>query len=159
MGLNDKLLKAIEKLKKIGINYKILEFNEAARTSSDVARLYGINPREIIKTLIVKTDDNRFFAVMLPGILKIDNKKLLKELNAKKDRFLNEDELKNNTEFEPGEVCPILIEKIPILVDKTVFETENINFGSGDLYFGIEIKSKDLYKAIKIEKIVDIVKF
>jgi len=156
--VNDKLLAAIEKLKELGISYKILEFNEAARTSEDVARLYNINAREIIKTLIIKTDDGRFFALMLPGIFKIDNKKLLKELNAKSIRFLNESELKANTRFEPGEVCPILIEKIPVLADKSVFETENINFGSGDLYFGIEIKSKDLSKAVKIERIVDIVK-
>lgn len=156
--MNEKIIKAINKLKSLGINYKILEFNEAARTSEDVARLYNINPREIMKTMIVKTDDGRFFAVILPGIFKIDNKKLSKEINTKKHRFLNEDELKETTKFQPGEVCPILIEKIPIIVDKTVFETENINFGSGDLYFGIEIKSKDLNKVIKIEKIVDIVK-
>jgi prolyl-tRNA editing enzyme YbaK/EbsC (Cys-tRNA(Pro) deacylase) len=93
---------------------------------------------------------------MLPGIKRIDNKKLLKELKAKKVRFLNEEELKGNASFEPGEVCPVLIEKIPVLIDKTVFDTERINFGSGDLYYGIEINSKDLLKCVK-GKIVNIV--
>jgi Cys-tRNA(Pro)/Cys-tRNA(Cys) deacylase len=156
--MNDKLIKAIEKLKSLGLKYNILEFNEAARTSDDVARLYNINPREIIKTLIIKLNDNRVFAVMIPGPMKIDSKKLLKEINAKSIRFLNEEELRKNTIFEPGEVCPVLIESIPILIDKTVFETEKINFGSGDLYFGIEINSKDLLKIIKNGKIVDVVK-
>ena len=156
--MNEKLIKAIEKLKAIGIAYRLLEFNEAARTSEDVAKLYNINPREIIKTLIVKTNDDRFFAVMLPGVMRIDNKKLLKEVNAKSVRFLNEHELREFTLFEPGEVCPILIENMPILIDKTVLETERINFGSGDLYYGIEIDSKDLLKALKNERVVDIVK-
>jgi Cys-tRNA(Pro) deacylase len=156
--MNDKLIKAIEKLKSLGLKYNILEFNEAARTSDDVARLYNINPREIIKTLIIKSNDNRVFAVMIPGPMKIDSKKLLKEINAKSIRFLNEEELRKNTIFEPGEVCPVLIKSIPILIDKTVFETEKINFGSGDLYFGIEINSKDLLKIIKNGKIVDVVK-
>jgi Cys-tRNA(Pro) deacylase len=156
--MNDKLIKAIEKLKSLGVKYNILEFNEAARTSEDVARLYNINPREIAKTMIVKTNDDRVFAVMLPGLSKIDSKKLMKEISAKSIRFLNEDELKKNTFFEPGEVCPVLIENMPILIDKTVFETEKINFGSGDLYFGIEINSKDLLKIVKNGKIVDVVK-
>ncbi len=155
--MNDKLIKAIGKLKNFGIEYRILEFNEAARTSEDVARLYNINPREIVKTLILKTNEDKYYAVILPGVFKIDSKKLLKVLNAKSIRFLNLEELRSQTIFEPGEVCPILIEKIPILIDKTVFETEKINFGSGDLYYGIEIRSKDLQKIIKAE-IVDIVK-
>jgi len=155
--MNNKLIKAIEKLKKYNVNYKILELGDIARTSEDVAKLYGCDPREIIKTLLVKTDKDEIFAVMLPGVMKIDNKKLLKEIKAKKVRFLNENELKDNTNFEPGEVCPILIEKHKIIVDKTVFETDKINFGSGDLYFGIEIASKDLMKLIN-GKVVDIVK-
>jgi len=156
--MNDKLIKAIEKLKSLGIKYNVLEFNEAARTSEDVARLYKINPREIIKTLIIKTNDNRVFAVMVPGPMKIDNKKLLKEIKTKSVRFLNEDEMRTNTIFQPGEVCPVLIENMTILIDKTVFETEKINFGSGDLFYGIEINSKDLLKIVKNEKIVDVVK-
>jgi len=156
--MNDKLIKAIEKLKSMGISYKLLEFNEAARTSEDVARLYNIDPREIIKTLIVKTNDDRVLAIMLPGVMRIDNKKLLNELDAKSVRLLNEHELRESTLFEPGEVCPVLIENIPILIDKTVFETERINFGSGDLYYGIEISSKDLLKVLKNARIVDIVK-
>lgn len=154
--MNDKLLKAIEKLKSLKIPYKVLDLGGIARTWQDVAKLYNVDPREIVKTIIVKTDDDRIFAVILPGVMRIDNKKLLKELNAKKLRFLNENELRDNMNFEPGEVCPVLIEKHPILIDKNVFETERINFGSGDLYFGIEINSKDLLKVIK-GKIVDIV--
>lgn len=154
--MNDKLLKAIEKLKRLKIPYRVLDLGGIARTSEDVVRLYKVNPREVVKTLMVKTDDDRIFAVMLPGVMRIDSKKLLKVLKAKKTRFLNENELKDNANFEPGEVCPILIEKHPILIDNTVFETEKINFGSGDLYFGIEINSKDLLKVIK-GKVLDIV--
>ncbi|MCX8179725.1 MAG: YbaK/EbsC family protein [Candidatus Aenigmarchaeota archaeon] len=153
--MNEKLLKALSKLKEKGVKYRLLEFAGIARTSEDVARLYDVDPREIIKTLIVKADDS-YFAVMLPGVYRIDNKKLLKELNARKCRFLNEHELKEQLFFEPGEVCPILIEKLPILVDRTVFETKKINFGSGDLYYGIEISTEDLKKVVKIDKIVDV---
>lgn len=154
--MNENILKAIEKLKKLNIEYKVLDLGGIARTSEDVMKLSDVNPREIVKTLIMKADNDKIYAVMLPGVKKINNKKLLKILKVKKIRFLNENELKETAGFQPGEVCPVLIEKIPVLIDKTVFDTEKINFGSGDLYYGIEIKSKDILKCVDA-KIVDIV--
>ncbi|MEM5878241.1 MAG: YbaK/EbsC family protein [Candidatus Aenigmatarchaeota archaeon] len=150
--MNEKILKAIEKLKQNGVYYRILDIGKPARTAEEVAMFYDINPREIIKTLLIKAG-NEIYAVMIPGILKIDNKKLSKILGKSEIRFLNNDELFSIGFFQ-GEVCPILIEK-DILVDKRVFETEKINFGSGDIYFGIEINSKDLMNLIK-GKIVDV---
>ncbi len=70
--------------------------------------------------------------------------------------MLNEDELRENTPFAPGEVCPILLKNTPTYIDKTVFDTEKINTGSGDLYFGLEFPSKALLKFLDA-KIVDIV--
>jgi Cys-tRNA(Pro) deacylase len=153
--MNNNILRAIQKLKDLKIPYRLLEFPAVARTSQDVVRMGDVDPREIIKTLMVKTSDGRVYALMLPGIMKVDNKKVRKLLKSKKLRMLNKDELKENTPFVPGEVCPIIIEKIPIYIDKRSFETEKVNFGSGDLYFGIEINSKDIKKCIK-GKIVDI---
>ncbi len=153
--MNDNLLRAIKKLKNLKIPYRLLEFPDVAKTSDDVARMGDVDAKEIVKTLLVKTDDNRIYALVLPGMKRLDNKKVRELLKAKNLRLLNEDELKENTPFIPGEVCPILVEKISIYIDKTVFETEKINFGSGDLYFGIEINSKDIDKCIEGE-IVDI---
>ncbi|MBU5690224.1 MAG: YbaK/EbsC family protein [Candidatus Aenigmatarchaeota archaeon] len=152
--MNEKILKAIEKLKQKGVYYRVLDIGKPARTAEEVAMFYDVNPREIIKTLMIKAGE-QIYAVMLPGVLKIDNKKLSKVLGKSDIRFLNSDELFSIGFFQ-GEVCPILIEK-EILVDKKVFETEKINFGSGDVYFGIEINSKDLMSLIK-GKIVDISK-
>ncbi len=153
--MNENILRAIKKLKEAKIPYRVLEFPAVARKSEDVARIGDVNPREIVKTLLVKVDDEKIYALILPGMKRLDNKKVRALLKTKNLRMLNEDELKENTPFSPGEVCPIIIEKIPIYIDRSVFETEKVNFGSGDLYFGIEISSKDINKCIKGE-IVDI---
>lgn len=152
--MNEKILKAIEKIKKSGVYFRVLDIGKPARTAEEVAMFYDINPREIIKTLIIKANDH-VYAVMIPGVFKIDNKKLSKILGKSNIRFLNNEELLSMGFFQ-GEVCPVLIGK-EILVDKRVFETEKINFGSGDIYFGIEINSKDLMNLIK-GKIVDVAK-
>lgn len=154
--MNRFLQQAKKKLEKLGIEYKILDLGDKAFTVDDVERLCNVNPREICKTLIVKTDKNEIYAIMLSGKKRIDNKKLCRLVNTKKTRFLTGGELKKKTVFEPGTVCPVLVENIPVLIDKSVFKTERINFGSGDLYYGIEIKSKDILKCVDA-KIVDIV--
>ncbi len=146
--MNENIIRVVEKLKKLNVPYRIIELGGIGRTSQDVAKLTNVNEREICKTLLIKTD-NGIVAVVLPAPFKMDNKKIREVLNTKNIRFLNEDELKENTPFKPGEVCPIIIEKIPIYIDKRAFETEKINFGSGDLYYGIEINSKDISKCIK----------
>ncbi|MBS3052506.1 MAG: YbaK/EbsC family protein [Candidatus Aenigmarchaeota archaeon] len=153
--MNDNIIRVVKKLKKLNIPYRIIELGGTGRTSQDVARLTNINLREVCKTLIVRADNDTMAVVILPGPFKIDNKKLKELLKTKNTRFLNEDELKQNTPFSPGEVCPIIIEKIPIYIDKRVFDTKKVNFGSGDLYFGIEINSNDINKCIKGE-VVDI---
>lgn len=153
--MNNNIIRVIEKLKRLNIPHRVMELGGIGRTSQDVTRLTNVNFREVCKTLIIKTDNNDVVAVLLPAPFKIDSKKLRELLEAKSIRFLNEDELKQNTPFSPGEVCPIIIENIPIYIDKRVFETEKVNFGSGDLYFGIEINSKDIEKCIK-GKVVDI---
>jgi len=153
--MNQVLQQAKNKLEKLRINYRILDLGEKAYTVEDVERLTSVNPKEICKTLIMKTDKGMVFAVMLSGQKRINNKKVRKIIHASKIRMLTSEELKSKTVFEPGTVCPILIEDIPILIDKSVFETEKINFGSGDLCYGIEMKSKDILKCVDA-KIVDI---
>jgi len=153
--MNQVLQQAKEKLEKLGIEYRILDLGGKAYTVEDVKRLTNVNPKEICKTLIMKTDKGKIFAVMLSGQKRIDNKKLRKIIHASKVRMLTPEELKRQTVFEPGTVCPVLIEDIPLLIDSSVFETERINFGSGDLCYGIEMKSKDILKCVDA-KIVDI---
>ncbi len=154
--MNENILLAIKKLKDAGIPYRVLEFPDIARKSEDVARMSNVNPKEIVKTLLVKMDDDKVHVLILPGMKRLDNKKVRKLLKTKNLRMLNEDELEENSPFAPGEVCPILLGNIETFIDKTVFETEKINTGSGDLYFGLEFPSKALLKFLKA-KIVDIV--
>jgi Cys-tRNA(Pro)/Cys-tRNA(Cys) deacylase len=154
--LHERLKKVIKKLERVGIEYKILELKGKAYTSEDVVKLYGCPMEEICKTVVVKSNKGQVFAVTLSGEKRLDVKKMRKVVGCRKMRFLNGDELEELSGFEPGTVCPVtLSDMIPLYLDKSCFETEKVNFGSGDLNYGIEIKSKDLEKAIKAE-IVDV---
>lgn len=65
--------------------------------------------------------------------------------------ILSQEQMKESTGFEPGEVCPFLLEGFKIFIDKRVFSREKIQFGSGDAKFGLEVATKDLDRIIKFE--------
>jgi Ala-tRNA(Pro) deacylase len=142
-------------LKEKGIAYKIIKLSKKGVSFDDVVKYAKdkLNPGEICKTIVVKDKLDNKYAFFLKGNQKIDFSKA-KEIVGKKISIVSYDDLKDTTGKEPGAICPFLL-NIPLYVDKKVFETEKINFGSGDHLYGLEISSKDLGKVIQFE-IVDV---
>lgn len=138
-----------------GINYKLIKLKDRAISVEDVIRYAdgNINPDEICKTIILKDKKDNRYAMFLLGKQKIDFSKV-KEIISGKVSIVSYDEVKKATGMEPGAVCPVLL-RIPIFVDKRVFDKEKINFGSGNHLYGLEVAAKDLEKAINF-KVVDI---
>lgn len=156
VNLNERLKKVVEKLEKFGVEYKILELKGKAYTSNDVVELYGCPIEEICKTVVMKTNKGQIFAVTLGGDKKLDVKKMREIVSGNKMRMLRGDELEELTGFEPGTVCPItLCDMMTLYLDKSCFRREKVNFGSGDLEYGVEMKSKDMKTVIKAE-IIDV---
>jgi len=152
--MNQRLKNTTEKLRKLGLHFKILELCEPAVSVRDVVNKSqgDVKVDEICKTLLMKGKDP--FAVLIKGLDKVDLKKV-ENLIKHKVRFLSREEIKMQFEFELGEVCPLFLE-IPVIVDKKVLELETANMGSGDLFCGIEMNPRDILKCInhKIEDVV-----
>ena len=110
---------------------------------------------EICKTIIVKGQGGKFYGALLKGNDLIDFKKLDKIIGLK-PKIADPNEVNEVTSQSLGSLCPIIL-KIPIFIDHQVLDLEKINFGSGNLSYGIEISVKDLVRIIEF-KIVDISK-
>lgn len=139
-------------LDKKGIKYKLIELEDKAISCDDVIKFSKeeINPDEICKTIIVKDKKGNKYAILLKAKDKIDQSKIKQFLG--KVSIVSYEDLKKTTGKEPGAVCPLTL-NIPIYVDKNVFKTKKINFGSGDHKLGIEINPKDLEKVIKFQEV------
>lgn len=146
--MNSNIKKAIEKLKAEEVEYRILELGGKGISSKDVEELTDINPVEITKTIVLTDGMDNYFAAFLPGREKIDLKKVRKIFGSGSLRLASAKELKKRFGLAPGEVCPVLISDIPFVVDEAVMDREKINFGSGDVEYGIEIRPEDLKKFI-----------
>jgi len=155
--MNEILQSIVNKLEEKGIEYNLIRLKDRAMTVEDVLKFSDakINPKEICKTLIIMDQENNTHAILLIGNNRADFVKIRKRLKCSELRLATPEEIKRETGFEIGAVCPLFL-NLPMLVDKRVFSRKKVNFGSGDHLFGIEINPRDILKCTR-GKIGDIV--
>jgi prolyl-tRNA editing enzyme YbaK/EbsC (Cys-tRNA(Pro) deacylase) len=152
---------SFESVKKLltdnGVRYRLIELSKPAFSVRDVIEFSKdpIEHKEICKTIIVKDECGKFYATLLKGNDLIDFKKLDKIIGLK-TKIASPYEVNEVTGQTLGSLCPIIL-KIPIFIDHQVLDLRKINFGSGNLSYGIEISVKDLVRITEF-KIVDISK-
>ncbi|MBI1972109.1 MAG: YbaK/EbsC family protein [Candidatus Aenigmarchaeota archaeon] len=151
--MNANLQILVERLKKNNLSFRILDEKTTMISSRDVEKVFAGDPEEIWKTIIV-TDEHSFFAAFLCGRDRLDLRKLEKALGVNGLRLAKAKELKERLRLQPGEVCPLSI-SLPVISDSSVNNFQKINFGSGDVSFGIEMQVDDVLKFLK-PKVIDI---
>lgn len=119
---------------------KVVDLNEEAYTVDDVVKS-GIDPDDVVKTLIIRTNDD-FIALALLGNDRVDFKKVRAKFGGKSE-LAKPDEVLKVVGVPVGAVCPILV-GVPIYIDRQVINLDNVHMGSGDLMHGLEMKLKDL---------------
>ena len=168
-------LAQIEKyLKNKKINHKIFDLGGEVCKVEDVIKV-GVNPDEILKTLIVKSNikeglefKNKYFALVLRGKDRVDFKKVrrlfdpstsLRQVSVQALRIKCElakpEEVKKVAGVPVGAACPILLD-IPIYIDKNVMGLKHVNMGSGDLTKELEMDFSDLLDAIREYKVIEL---
>lgn len=142
-------------LKAAGVPYRLLRLKARAMTVEEVIKFSEESLKsEIAKTIVLRGEEKQL-AVLMVGKDRLDWAKVKKQAGEKLSPVPFE-EVATAAGSEPGAVCPLLL-KIPLWVDKKIFQFEKINFGSGNHLFGLEMETADLQKVVKFE-IVDVAK-
>ena len=103
----------------------------SARTADDAALSLNCKVGAIVKSLLLRTDKD-FILCLVSGDKRCSLNKVKKILNNKDVSMANADQVKEQTGFSIGGVSPIgHIEKINILVDKSLSRFENIYAAAG----------------------------
>lgn len=153
-------------LEEHGCTYQYFE-HEPVRTSEEAAAIrpeYSIS--QGAKALIVrvkqkhkpKEEETTFVQIVVPGDTKFDPKKARAVLNAKDIRFATEDEVREITGgVQPGGVPPFgMLFGLPVYVEQTLLEHEEIIFNAGDRRVSVALKSAD-YVSVVQPQIVSLV--
>jgi len=130
-------------LKENRIKYKIIRHKEAF-TTQEVAATQHISGKQLAKVVIVKAKD--FVMMVLPANLLLDIRKVKKALKSKSVRLCKEAELeKLFPDCEIGAMPPFgNLYNLPVYIDKSLAEKEEIVFEAGDHTHTIAMKYGDL---------------
>lgn len=113
-----------------GLKAEIIEFASPTMTVEESVVALGCKPDEIIKSMIVVTDSEDFYLVILQGNRRIKTRKLKKLLNVKDIKLASPTQVLKVTGYKVGDVPPISV-NLPIILDEFVMEQEGIKLYGG----------------------------
>ena len=130
-------------------NIEVIELNSSARTALEAASSLGCEVGAIIKSLLLKTEQN-FTLCLVAGDKKASLNKIKKILKKKDVSMASADDVKNITGFTIGGVSPIgHLNKIDILIDHSLERFNQLFAAAGHPNCIFKISFKDLSKITK----------
>ena len=138
-------------------NIEVIELNSSARTALEAASSLGCEVGAIIKSLLLKTEQN-FTLCLVAGDKKASLNKIKKILKKKDVSMASADDVKNITGFTIGGVSPVgHLNKIDILIDHSLERFNQLFAAAGHPNCIFKISFKDLSKITKgsIQELVE----
>ena len=129
-----------------GLSIELRE-RPAARSLPEAAALLGLQPADIVKTLVVKRSDDTYLFALIPGDRAISWPKLRAVVGVNKLRLPEPELALAATGFERGTITPIgSTTDWPVYADKTI-TGRRIAMGAGAHGFSLFVDADDLIRA------------
>lgn len=146
------------------IKYEVLE-HRTVYTALDAAETQHVKPQEVVKTMVIKADNNYLLA-LLPASKNVDKVKLKKAINdwikklpedsewkavfkksAKAVGWAKEAWMKKNMLGKVGATPPFgSLVKLPVFMDGPLFNVVSLIVNAGEYTESVKLKTKDLIK-------------
>lgn len=151
--MNSVVKNVVRMLEEKGIEYKMTE-HDAVYTSEEAAKVRGVDLKQGVKAMVLKTKEGGFIMVLLPADQRVDMKRIAKLEGTWKVRFASPDEVLELTGCRVGAVPPFGHKtRLKTYLDNRVLENERIDFNCGEHTRSIEMAGKDLIKVLEAELI------
>ncbi|MFA6096419.1 MAG: YbaK/EbsC family protein [Candidatus Paceibacterota bacterium] len=156
------ILKDLQKLlEKNKVKHEVID-HRTVFTALDNAKTQHIDPKEVVKTLVMKIDAKRHILALIPANKNLDKKKLLKEVNkwlkkkgektVKAVEFAKENWMRKNLKGKVGATIPLgSLNKMTAFIDKSLLKNKNLVINSGDYERSVKMATK---KFIEIEDMI-----
>ena len=145
--LDKEPVRRVEKLlKKYDPNQMVITLKTSARTALEAASSLGCDVGAIIKSLLLKTE-NEFILCLVAGDKKVSLNKIKKTLNIKDVSMASADNVKKITGYTIGGVSPIgHLNKIDIFIDNSLERFTSLFAAAGHPNCIFKISFTDLQK-------------
>ena len=156
--LHKEPVKRAEKfLKDFDQSLEVIVLENSARTAQDAATSLHCNVGAIVKSLLIKTDDN-FILCLIAGDKRCSLNKLKKIKDKKDISMATPEDVKAQTGYTIGGVSPIgHLEKIEIIIDNSLERFNELFAAAGHPNCVFKINFKDIQKITngKVEDIIE----
>jgi Cys-tRNA(Pro) deacylase len=138
--------RVVEALEASGIPYEVTQ-HQRARSLAEAAELQGVEPRRIVKSLVVRRGDDDFLFVLVPGDRAISWPKLRALLGVSRLSMPDATVAKDVTGYERGTITPFGSTRAwPVVADERVEGT--ISLGGGAHGVGVRLAARDAVRAL-----------
>ncbi|MDQ3322315.1 MAG: Cys-tRNA(Pro) deacylase [Acidobacteriota bacterium] len=139
--------------KKIEFEPRVFEYVEKGGTKHS-AEVLKADEHAVIKTLIFETTERKPLIVLMHGDCKVSTKELARHLNVKTVAPVSPEKAAKLTGYSVGGTSPFGVKtKMPVYIEKTIFDLPRIFINGGKRGFLIEIESRVLSDVLQIEKV------
>jgi Cys-tRNA(Pro) deacylase len=146
---------AIRVLREKGIEFKphLYVYEEHGGTSHSAAAL-GVSEHQVVKTIVMQTDEREPLLVLMHGDREVSTKQLARFLGVKRVEPCDEATATRHTGYLFGGTSPFgTRHPLPVYVEKTVFDLPNIYINGGKRGFLVEIGPSDLRRAFRVTEV------
>ncbi|MEK7724762.1 MAG: Cys-tRNA(Pro) deacylase [Acidobacteriota bacterium] len=138
---------------KIDFEPHVFDYVEKGGTKHSAAIL-GVDGHAVVKTLIFETDANKPLIVLMHGDLQVSTKNLARLINVKTVSPASPEKANKLTGYLVGGTSPFGVKtKMPIYVEKTIFDLAKIYINGGKRGFLVAIEPKTLREVLQIAEV------
>ncbi|MGA9533524.1 MAG: YbaK/EbsC family protein [Anaerolineales bacterium] len=134
----------------LAIPYTLHLHKEPIRSLEQAAAARGLQPAQIVRSLLFRMEDSAFVLLLMPGPDPVDWPKLRHYLRVSRITTATEEEVRQVTGFVPGAVSPFGLEQpLPLLADRAILDLETISLGAGIRNAGVVLARAEAMAALQ----------
>jgi Cys-tRNA(Pro) deacylase len=133
----------------LGVSYRIFTHPGQVRSLEQAAQERGQSPKQVVRSILFRLPGQEFVMVLVSGPDQISWADLRRHLGVSRITMATTDEVLQATGYLPGSVAPFgLPAPIRTLIDRRVFDQQEVSLGSGVRNTTIILRSEELRRAL-----------
>lgn len=142
---------ATRMLDSVGVKYVPRLYKYEARGGTSVSsRELGVNEHDVVKTLIMETDEKSPLVVLMHGDCEVSTKTLARLIGCKSIGPCKPEVAEKYSGYMVGGTSPFGTKrKMPVYLQKTVIDCERVYINGGHRGFLVELDPKELVRVLQ----------
>jgi len=139
--------------KKVEFEPHLYNYEERGGTRHSAEAL-GVGEHAVVKTLVMETEARKPLVVLMHGDREVSTKNLARAIGAKSVQPCNPQTAQKHTGYMVGGTSPFGTKaKLPVYVERTIFELPQIYINGGKRGFLVAIEPKILRELLSAEEV------